>query len=109
MKIRVVIGGAMVAFASLAWAQPRYAALAAEVSSERVSATVHTLAGFGTRHTLSDATSTTRGVGAARGWIKAQLDGMGPNMVARLEEFEAPKLPRIPEGARLVNVIGVVR
>lgn len=109
MHFRVVIGGVIVLFTSLALAQPRYAPLAAEVSAERVGATVHALAGFGTRHTLSDAASTTRGVGAARGWIKAQLDGMGPNMEVRLEEFEAPKLPRIPDGATLVNVIGVVR
>jgi Zn-dependent M28 family amino/carboxypeptidase len=34
------------------------------------------LVGFGTRHTLSDATSPTRGIGAARTWIKAQLDAI---------------------------------
>lgn len=90
-------------------AQPRYAHPAAEVSPARISTTVHTLAAFGTRHTLSDAHSATRGIGAARSWIKAQLDGMGPNMAARFEEFDAPKMPRIPNGAKLVNVIGTVR
>ncbi len=40
------------------------------VSAERVRADVDTLAGFGTRHTLSD----TRGIGAARRWLKAEFE-----------------------------------
>ncbi|MBI1191300.1 MAG: M20/M25/M40 family metallo-hydrolase [Tepidisphaera sp.] len=100
---------ALVACTPISTAQPHYSSLASTISSERVSATIHTLAAFGTRHTLSDPASTTRGIGAARAWIKSQLDGMGPNMAARFEEFDAPKLPRIPNGAKLVNVVGVVR
>lgn len=41
------------------------------VSAERIEADVSKLAGFGTRHTLSDTVSPTRGIGAARRWIKA--------------------------------------
>ena len=48
---------------------PDIDAALAEVSSARIKARVETLAGFGTRHTLSDPSNETRGVGAARKWI----------------------------------------
>jgi hypothetical protein len=38
-------------------------------SAERLKTDITKLAGFGTRHTLSDTISTTRGIGAARRWI----------------------------------------
>ncbi len=44
------------------------------VSAERVRADVDTLAAFGTRHTLSDTESETRGIGAARRWLKAEFE-----------------------------------
>ncbi|HEU4464054.1 MAG TPA: peptidase M28, partial [Gemmatimonadota bacterium] len=46
------------------------------VSAARIEQDVHTLVGFGTRHTLSDTLSPTRGIGAARRWIKAELDSI---------------------------------
>lgn len=39
------------------------------VSSKRIQKDITTLANFGTRHTLSDTLSETRGIGAARRWI----------------------------------------
>jgi hypothetical protein len=51
----------------------RLAELVAAVSPARIRATDSTLVAFGTRHTMSDTLSTTRGVGAARRWIYAQL------------------------------------
>ena len=44
------------------------------VSEERLRSDVKTLADFGTRHTLSDTLSETRGIGAARRWIKSQFE-----------------------------------
>lgn len=44
------------------------------VSTERIEKDITTLANFGTRHTLSDTVSTTRGIGAARRWIKSEFD-----------------------------------
>ena len=43
------------------------------VSAERIERDIATLANFGTRHTLSDTLSQTRGIGAARRWIKVNL------------------------------------
>lgn len=51
----------------------RLAELVAAVSPARIRATDSTLVAFGTRHTMSDTLSATRGVGAARRWIHAQL------------------------------------
>ncbi len=44
------------------------------ISPERIRADVDTLAGFGTRHTLSDTESETRGIGAARRWLKREFE-----------------------------------
>ena len=40
------------------------------VSAERIAKDIETLANFGTRNTFSDTVSETRGIGAARRWIK---------------------------------------
>jgi hypothetical protein len=45
----------------------------AEVSPARIEARIRKLVSFGTRHTLSDIASDTRGSGAARRWITAEL------------------------------------
>lgn len=45
-----------------------------EVNSQNLEATVRKLTTFGTRHTLSDTKSTTRGIGAARNWVKSEFD-----------------------------------
>ncbi len=45
----------------------------ADVSPARLRALDSTLVAFGTRHTMSDTLSATRGIGAARRWIHAQL------------------------------------
>ena len=69
------------------------------------------LVSFGTRHSLSDTTSGTRGVGAARRWIKSELEsynaGEGKLQVS-FEEFDAPPSTRIPKGAHLVNILAVL-
>lgn len=44
--------------------------IAADVSQDSLRHTLTTLVGFGTRHTMSDTTSSTRGIGAARRWVK---------------------------------------
>lgn len=51
----------------------RIAAALADVSPARMRANDSTLVAFGTRHTMSDTLSATRGIGAARRWILAQL------------------------------------
>jgi len=87
-------------------------------SPERVEADIRTLAGFGTRNTYSDTLSTTRGIGAARRWIKSEFDaisaacggclevyyqsGMQPYRVRNDDEFEIREV-------NVVNVVAVLR
>src|SRR2546423_1971268 len=54
---------------------PALAAAIAEISSTRIRETDSTLVSFGTRHTMSDTVSTTRGIGAARRYLFAKLGG----------------------------------
>src|SRR5262245_35133330 len=55
------------------------------ISAQRIEATIRKLASFGTRHTLSDTASDERGIGAARRWIKAQLDACAQQSNGRLK------------------------
>jgi len=50
------------------------------VSAERIAADITSLAGFGTRHTLSDTVSPTRGIGAARRWIKQEFESISKRL-----------------------------
>ena len=57
------------------------------VSAQRLENDIRTLANFGTRNTFSDTISKTRGIGAARRWIKAEFDKIDNNCNNCLEVF----------------------
>lgn len=48
--------------------------MVSEVSASNMENTVRKLVSFGTRHTLSDTKSNTRGIGAAQRWVKSEFD-----------------------------------
>ena len=54
---------------------PALAATIAEISAARIRETDSALVSFGTRHTMSDTLSNTRGIGAARRYLFARLSG----------------------------------
>src|SRR6267143_2736652 len=54
---------------------PALAATIAEISAARIRETDSALVSFGTRHTMSDTISNTRGIGAARRYLFAKLNG----------------------------------
>ena len=56
--------------------RPLLSALAAQVSAARERATDARLVSFGTRHTLSDTRSDTRGIGAARRWAASEFEAI---------------------------------
>lgn len=91
---------------------PRVESILAEISAERIEATIRTLAGFGTRHTLSDPENPTRGIGAARRWIKGELDGYakdsGGRLVVEEDSFIQEPVPRVPKPTRLVNLVATL-
>ncbi len=93
----------------------RLYAIIDSVSEARIGHDVATLAGFGTRHTLSDTLSATRGIGAARRWIKAEFDQISKDCGGCLEVFyqrnlvKASENARIPQDVWVVNVVAVQR
>lgn len=84
-------------------------------SPDRLEADIRQLAGFGTRNTLSDTTSDSRGIGAARRWIKAEFDRIAAACDGCLEVSYQRKLvpaegnSRIPEDTYVVNVVAIQR
>lgn len=50
--------------------------LARAPSESQLRATITALVGFGTRHTMSDTHSKTRGIGAARQWVKSRFEAI---------------------------------
>jgi hypothetical protein len=59
--------------------------IVAAVSSDQIEASIETLVGFGTRHTLSETQSDVRGIGAARRWIEAEFNRISDDCGACLE------------------------
>ncbi len=85
------------------------------VSEERLKNDVTTLANFGTRHTLSDTISETRGIGAARRWIKQEFDNISKECDNCLDVFFQNNFfpkgtnSRIVKDVNIVNVVAIQR
>lgn len=85
------------------------------VSADRLESDIRTLAGFGTRHTMSDTTSDVRGIGAARRWIKSEFEKISRDCGGCLEVHEQRTLvegdpdSRIDEDTWIVNVYAILR
>jgi Zn-dependent M28 family amino/carboxypeptidase len=94
---------------------PRIFDIAAAPSAGRIEHDIRRLAGFGTRHTLSDTLSDSRGIGAARRWIKSEFDGISEACGGCLEvSFQRSMVAggesrRIPEDTWIVNVMAIQR
>ena len=85
------------------------------ISAERLENDITKLANFGTRHTLSDTVSNTRGIGAARRWIKSEFDKISDECGGCLEvSFQRGLVKkgesrRIPDDTWIVNVLAIKR
>lgn len=88
----------------------RISAMLRDVDALRIRGYDSTLVSFGTRNTYSDTMSTTRGIGAARRWIHAQLSRFSADCGGCLRvEFDAATVqtPRNPASPtrQITNVI----
>jgi hypothetical protein len=86
--------------------------IATAPSAARIAADIETLVGFGTRHTLSETQSQTRGIGAARRWIEDEFNRISTDCGGCLEVFtvgDTVSGDRIPEPTEVVNVVAVLR
>ncbi|WP_417681674.1 M28 family metallopeptidase [Pseudidiomarina aquimaris] len=93
--------------------QEQLHAIAAAVSADRIEQDITKLVSFGTRHTLSETESDTRGIGAARRWIKAEFEKISAACGGCLEVYYQSDVisgeTRIPEATEVVSVIAVQR
>ena len=87
--------------------------LAADVSAERIEKDIRKLVSFGTRHTLSETESDTRGIGAARRWVEQEFKNISRDCGGCLEVFTVGDVisgeRRIPEPTEVVNVVAIQR
>jgi hypothetical protein len=64
-----------VAHANLVYTdQHKLHSIVKDISAKNIEKDITKLVSFGTRHTLSETQSSTRGIGAARRWIKAEFE-----------------------------------
>ncbi|NNE03522.1 MAG: M28 family peptidase [Eudoraea sp.] len=78
------------------------------VSAEEIKADVTTLTNFGTRHTLSDTLSDTRGIGAARRWIKGDFEQISSDCGNCLDVFYQKELVKKGDNQRIVKDVWIV-
>lgn len=89
-------------------ADPRIEKLVATVSPERLRAIVTRLESFGTRSTLSDTLSSTRGIGAARRWIHDEFKRSSPRLQVSFDRHPVAQQGRITRDVDVVNVMAVL-
>jgi len=84
--------------------------IVSEVSSRRIEGYVRKLVSFQTRHAMSDTTSDSTGIGAARRWIKGELErcGAGTRLQVAFDSHVAPVSPRISKPTEIVNVVATL-
>jgi len=83
-----------------------------DISADNIQSSIHTLVGFGTRHTLSSQTDPVRGIGAATQWVFDQFNQIaatsGGRMTVAKQSFIQPVGPRIPVPTQITNVIATL-
>ncbi len=95
---------------------PQIEKIVSEISAKNIEASIRKLVSFGTRHTLSSQDDPNRGIGAARRWIKAEMDrysqesadSSGGRLIVTEDEFIQPPTQRVPKEVRLVNVVATL-
>lgn len=91
---------------------PDLGVIASEVSAEDLHATIASLVGFGTRHTLSDTASPTRGIGAARRWVADSFAQISRGCGGCLQ-VETPSQTvtgdRVPRPTEIMDVLAIQR
>lgn len=104
-----------VAFAltpGFAFASPALDELAAQVREAELQATISRLVAFGTRHTLSDTTSDTRGIGAARRWVRSRFEAISRDCGGCLQVVTPSQVftgPRVPKPTEVMDIVAIQR
>ena len=76
-------------------------------SPQRIEKDVRKLVSFGTRHTLSDTVSSTRGIGAARRWIRSEFERISKDCNNCLKvKYQKSLVPK--DGGRIIHDTWIV-
>jgi len=118
MRIAVVFACLAILFGTARAAEnpgpdhPLLHGIAGDIKPGELEATITRLVSFGTRHTLSDTESTTRGIGAARRWVKSRFIEIGRRCGGCLR-IETPVQTisgeRIPSAASVMDILAIQR
>ena len=92
---------------------PLISGMVDEVSSKNIETIVRKLVSFETRHTLSDTTNKKTGIGAARNWIKAEMERYAKESGGRMKvEFDTFTQPadgrRVTVPTEMKNVLAIL-
>jgi hypothetical protein len=87
---------------------PRVERLVAAVSEERLRTLATRLVSFGTRESMSNAVSPTRGIGAARQWIFDELERSSPRLQVSFDTHVVAPQGRFTRQTELRNVMAVL-
>ncbi|MFZ4686137.1 MAG: M28 family metallopeptidase [Hyphomonadaceae bacterium] len=89
------------------------ASVSVDVSEASLRGYIEKMVSFGTRHTLSDQVSNTRGIGTARRWVESEFRKMSADCSTCLEvitvqdTLTAP--PRVPSPTVIANAVAIQR
>ena len=106
--MKICILAALITASGAALADP-VDRIVSQISPARIEANVRKLVSFGTRNSLSDPDDPSRGIGAARRWIFAELRRCGSERLeVAFDEHLVESGPRIPRPTRIVNVVATL-
>lgn len=84
-----------------------------QVDPQRIQATITKLVSFGTRHTLSNQTDPTRGIGAARDWIASEMRtyaaASNGRMTVTVPSYVQVPASRIPTNTVISNIVATLK
>ena len=95
MKIFTILFALLLVSTSYAQQDPKVFDIIDKTSAEEIKKDITKLVSFGTRNTFSDTTSNTRGIGAARRWLKSEYEAISKKCDGCLEVFfQGETVPR---------------
>ena len=92
--------------------QPLLHQLADDIQPGRMRADIQALVNFGTRHTMSETQSDTRGIGAARRWTQAQFEAISRDCngcLSVVTPSDTVTAARVPTPTEVVNIVAIQR
>jgi len=114
LMTRLLTASALFLFAAILHAQcADVSAITGQLDGARMKQTVEKLVSFGTRHTLSDTTSPTRGIGAARKWIFDEMTRIAAasngRMTVAYQSSMQKSVRTKNEPVEMINVVATIK